>query len=303
MDIQRLLRDYGVNFITEGNKHCTKGWVNIHCPFCPGSQDYHLGIHGDGKGAHCWRCGSHQITQVLSKVLRVSPKQIPDIMQKYNIRITHRKKAEPKISIFPLKMPQPNASLTKPYKEYLRKRGFDPDKLELDWGLKQSGPVSFLDGISYSHRILIPIYWDGEMVSFQARDITDKSKMKYLACPKRREKVHHKNILYGKQEKWGKFNGLIIVEGATDVWRLGPSAVATFGIEFKIEQVLQLAKLHDRFFVIFDEEPQAQRQARKLATKLKALGKEVHIKKIEGDPGSMKQKEANYLVKQLIKER
>jgi hypothetical protein len=29
----------------------------------------------------------------------------------------------------------------------------------------------------------------------------------------------------------------------------------------------------------------------------------VHIKKIEGDPGGMEQKEANYLVKQLIKER
>lgn len=301
-DIQRLLRDYGINYISQGNKHCTEGWVNIHCPLCAGSQDYHMGLHGDGKAAHCWRCGSHSIAWVLSAVLGVSLKQTKEIMRKYNVRISY-KKEEPKITIFPLRMPRPNSPLTRPYKEYLIKRGFDPDKLEKEWGLRQTGPISFLDDISYNHRILVPIYWGGEMVSFQARDITDKSKMKYLACPKRREKIHHKNILYGKQEEWEKYNGLIIVEGVTDVWRLGTCAIATFGIEFKIEQILALAKAHERFFVMFDEEPQAQRQARKLATKLKALGKEVFVKRIEGDPGSMDQEEANYFVKQLVKER
>ena len=68
-----------------------------------------------------------------------------------------------------------------------------------------------------------------------------------------------------------------------------------------MEQVLQLAKIHDKFFMLFDEEPQAQEQARVLATKLKALGKEVYIEKIKGDPGDMRQEDADYLVKQLMK--
>jgi len=301
MDIRRLLRDYNINFITEGNKHCSDGWVNIHCPFCEGSRDYHLGIHEDGRGAHCWRCGIKKPVEILSRLLNLPEANIRAIMSKYQSNTSIIKRTEPKVSILPLRMPRPNSVLTTPYRNYLIKRKFDPDKLEREWNIRQTGPVSFLDDISYSHRILIPIYWNGEMVSFQARDITGKSKLKYLACPKRREKIHHKNILYGKQEKWREGKGLIIVEGVTDVWRLGYHAVATFGIQFKMEQVLQLAKIHDKFFILFDEEPQAQEQARVLATKLKALGKEVYIEKIKGDPGDMRQEDADYLVKQLMK--
>ena len=76
---------------------------------------------------------------------------------------------------------------------------------------------------------------------------------------------------------------------------------ATFGIEFKMEQVLCLAGLHDRFFIIFDEEPQAQKQARELATKLKTLGKRAYVQKIEGDPGGMKPEDAKYLVRDLLR--
>ncbi len=298
MDIQRLLQDHNINFVLEGNKHCTEGWVNVHCPFCPGSKDYHLGIHEDGKGAHCWRCGSHPVIKTLGQLLNLPESRIRALLQKYKIRI-HKRKDEPKISIFPLRFPKPNSQLTEPYKRYLVKRGFDPDKLEQEWGLKQTGPVSLLDDISYSHRILIPIYWDGELVSFQARDITDRSLLKYMACPKRREKIHHKNILYGKQEKWREFKRLIVVEGVTDVWRLGPSSAATLGIEFKMEQVMRLSQAHEQFVILFDEEPQAQKQANILAVKLKTLGKQVTVKKIEGDPGGMNQADADLLVEEL----
>ncbi len=301
MDIQRLLHDYNIPFVTEGHKHATPGWINIHCPFCAGEQTYHLGIHENGNGAHCWRCGGHAVPRVLGRILNLPEAKIRAILQKYKINLRRKIITEPKVSIFPLRLPKPNSHLTKPYKRYLSNRGFDPEYLEREWGLLQTGPVSFLDGISYNHRVIIPIHWDGEMVSFQARDITDKNERKYMACPQRREKVHHKNILYGKQDCLARSNGIIIVEGVTDVWRLGPAATATFGIKFKMEQVLRLSKLHNRFFIIFDEEPQAQAQARVLATKLKALGKTAQIENIKGDPGGMKQADANYLVKEVIK--
>lgn len=301
MDIRRLLTDYNIPFATEG-QHATEGWTNIHCPFCAGSQDFHLGIPDNGSVANCWRCGTHSVVETLSQVLGVSPSKVREILQQYRINISRgKRKEEAKVSIFPMKYPKPNSPLTPRYKEYLAKRGFDPDRLEKEWGLLQTGPVSLLDDISYSHRILIPIRWDGEVVSFQGRDITGKSDRKYLACPKRREKVHHKNILYGKQEVWRDSRAIIVVEGVADVWRLGEHAAATFGIEFKMEQVLQLAKHHNRFFVIFDEEPQAQKQARELATKLKALGKEAYIEKVDTkDPGEMKPEDARHLVRDLL---
>lgn len=303
MDIQQLFRDYGIHYITEGNKHCTPGWINVHCPFCPGSRNYHLGISKDGTGANCWRCGGHTVAETVSILLGIPAPKAREIIQKYRGRaVITRKKEEPKVAIFPLRLPRPNSSLTGPYKRYLEKRGFDPDKLIKEWGISQTGPISYLDGISYSHRILIPINWAGEMVSFQTRDITGKSELKYLACPKRREKINHKTIVYGKEAGWKEESGIIVVEGVTDVWRLGPHAVATFGIEFKLEQVLKLARINQRFYILFDAETQAQTQARKLSTKLKALGKSVKIiDDIKTDPADLSQDDADYLVKQLIK--
>lgn len=300
MDIETLLRDYSIPYMAEGHKHCREGWVNIPCPFCAGNPGFHLGIHKEGNGVHCWRCGGHSLTKVLSRVLNMPEGAVYAVLTKYKV-VRHRKRiADAKVSILPLKLPSPNQALTKQYKGYLSRRGFDPDKLECEWGLSQTGPVSFLDEISYSHRILIPINWDGEMVSFQGRDITDKSNLKYLACPKRREKIHHKDILYGDQERWEDEEALIVVEGVTDVWRLGKCAVATFGIEFKMEQVLKLKDACDKFFVLFDDESQAQSQARILSTKLRALGKSVFVETIEGDPGGMKQDDADHLVRQLL---
>jgi len=34
---------------------------------------------------------------------------------------------------------------------------------------------------------------------------------------------------------------------------------------------------------------------------LKTLGKKVHIEKVEGDPGEMKQKEADILIKEIMR--
>ena len=95
---------------------------------------------------------------------------------------------------------------------------------------------------------------------------------------------------------------MIVVEGVVDVWKLGTSAVATFGTSFTMRQVLALAKIHDRFFIVYDNEPQAQQQARKLAVKLKALGKKAFIETVDTDPGDMKIEDARHFIKTLLKE-
>jgi len=302
VNLEQLLRDYNIPHVSGGHKHTSAGWVNINCPFCSGSKNFPLGIRESMDGCNCWRCGGHSLANILSKTLGCTLSEAFKIIDKYRTgKTTIRQIAEPKVSIHPFKYPSPNHALNQFGRKYLKKRKFDPDHLIKEWGISQTGPVSFLDKISYCHRILIPIYWDGKIVSFQARDITGKSELKYLTCPKAREIHHHKNILYGRQEYWKNSNGLIIVEGVTDVWRLGINAVATFGIKFKKTQVLELAKAHDRFFIVFDSEPQAQEQAKKLSTALKTLGKKTHIEKIKGDPGEMEQEEANELVKTMLK--
>ena len=246
----------------------------------------------------------HPITEVLHLVLGLPIPEVKRVLAKYRGRPFFRKRSqiEPRVNINPFKLP-PNFPLKAPGRRYLASRGFSPTHVEGEWKISQTGPVSSLDGISYNYRILIPIYWDGKMVSFQSRDITGKSDRKYIACPMRREEIHHKNIIYGKQDKLRRSNGIIVVEGVTDVWRFGTSAAATFGTSFKMEQVLELAKLNDKFFIVFDNEPHAQEQAHKLMIKLKTLGKTVYIKKVVGDPGEMTQTEANKFVRSIIKKR
>jgi DNA primase len=186
---------------------------------------------------------------------------------------------------------------------------FYPDRLEREWNLMGTGPIATLDNgkegnakklINYKSRVLIPYIWDNQQVSFDTRDITNKSPYKYLACPKAREVIPHKDILYGNQEQWG--NKGICVEGTTDVWRLGGKAFATSGIKFTTSQVRAISKTFKRVFIIFDgEESEAIKQARKLKRELEFQWVKAFIEKIKGDPGSMKEDDAKHLVKTLLK--
>ena len=52
---------------------------------------------------------------------------------------------------------------------------------------------------------------------------------------------------------------------------------------------------------MYDAEPLAQRRAQNLVVKLRVLGKQAMIHALpNGDPGSLPQAEAEYLVKQLL---
>jgi hypothetical protein len=163
-----------------------------------------------------------------------------------------------------------------------------------------TGPVGQLDGLDFKLRVIAPIVWDDVQVSFTARDITDKQPLRYITCPKNRELTFHKHIVYGKQEHWGTGKG-ICVEGPTDAWRMGVHSFATFGIKYTATQVRVMAKYFRRVAVCYDDDPQARVQAQKLVAELRFRGVDAFRVDITGDPGAMTQKDADYLVKQLMK--
>jgi hypothetical protein len=204
------------------------------------------------------------------------------------------------VQIKPFKLPAGCGPLGKPHLRYLERRGFDAEQIMRTWGLLGTGPLAFLDGLNYRFRIVAPIIWDGRTVSFQSRDYTNKADRKYLACVPEREVLSHKTILYGQQDKWGSTG--ILVEGITDVWRLGTSACATFGIEYQTEQVLQLINHFERVVILFDPEPQAQQQARKMRAQLSGCGVKVIIEKLtDCDPGDLSQDDADHLVRNILR--
>jgi uncharacterized CHY-type Zn-finger protein len=294
MDIIRFYEDYHIEIADSGHKHARPGWVNIECPFCTGNPGFHLGFDLIKNYYKCWRCGFHPTGKVIQKLIDVNAHEAYQIIKAYGGQSVEQKTII-KVRRKKLKYPFGTDGLKKNHKRYLIKRKFDPDKLEREWELLGTGPVALLDDIDYSHRILAPINYQNAIVSFQTRDITNKAKSKYMACPKCREVIEHKLILYGLDKC--KSKTVILVEGITDVWRLGPGAVACFGIGWKREQIKLLAETFDRIIILFDDEPQALASAKQAKAELIFRGKQVVVKTITGDPGDMDQDDADHFMK------
>jgi len=298
MSIITLLNDFNIPY-TETGKNVSTGWIGLQCPFCDDASD-HLGYNTDDNFFSCWKCGWHSHSSTISKLLNVTESQAKSLLKQYRVTITKvqvpKTEPEPKRDF---RLPLGTIPIQDYHKTYLIKRGFDPDTLIPLWNLQGTGPYGELGGINYKFRIIIPYMWEGQSVSFTARDITNKAQLRYITCPAEYEITPHKSILYGKQEAWK--NTGIVVEGPTDVWRLGTSSCAVSGIKFTPSQVRVIASQFNRVAVCFDNDPQAVIQAAKLVAELKFRGVDAFPVDIEDDPASMKQEDADYLVKQLIK--
>lgn len=303
--IEDLYNKYGIDTAPEGHKHSRPGWVNTACPFCKSDEDrYHLGFNTNGPYFYCFRCGKHGIEDSLMKILKVSLNQAKELADKYKLRrrVNSEYSFKPglvKIKKKGFRYPTDTGPLLKPHKQYLEKRGFDPDYLVKHWDIKGTSPLSKLDGIDYRYRILAPIFWEGKVVSFQARDYTGKQELKYRVCPEEREVVHHKDILYGHPTLWEKRRGLL-VEGIFDVWRMQFAACCCFGTGYTSEQIRVMTKMFDELFILFDPEPLAQKSAKSLADELGFWGVKAELVKLQKtDPGDMTQKQADLLLKSL----
>ena len=306
--IEDVYRRYGVPYQVTRARGV---WTSTHCPHCAGSAGYHLGF-GE-RGFFCWRCGPHPAVETLMALCHVDRRTAGDIYASIRGGESRRRlaprddrAANARVSISRYRHPSDVGKMRDAHRRYLQGRGFDPDAIEREWGVLSTGPASYLDEISYRHRLLIPVRWDGAEVSFQARDVTGRSDRKYMACPPEREVRSHKTLLYGRQECWGDV--AVIVEGVTDVWKLGSKACAVFGIQYRTEQVVEIARRFRRAMVVFDPEPAARRQADRLADQLRVRlsgGAEVvDLRKMgidASDPGSMTRDDAEHLMRELTR--
>jgi hypothetical protein len=296
-DAIRYLRDIGRQFWTSG-KNVSDGWTNICCPFCSDNSN-HGGFSPadyDGPSYSCWRCRSHSLEDVIMALERVPYHEACQRVRQYTtdfrpilpILKTRRISGQ-------LKLPMGTRKMEPRHKEYLRKRRFDPDVLETKYNLLGTGPAGHLP-----HRIVIPIFYQGRMVSWQARDMTGKAELKYKSASPDAEEVSHKTILYNLDNCRGQ--SILVVEGVTDVWRFGDDTAGTFGVKFTQSQLLILSKYEQVFFV-YDGEPEAQAQAEKACRILSGVGvvaENVILNK--GDPGSMTDQDAQKLKTELLKE-
>lgn len=293
-DAITFLQYYNIPHVTEGYKHCRQGWVQVKCPFCIGNPGWHLGFDLKHDWWNCWRCGYHRTWDVVLSLLDNDQHEARKAILQFKGRPADRQKFKRAQRSKILELPNNIQSLTSSAKRYLKHRKFDPELLEVFWDLRSTGIIGKL-----RHRIFIPIYLEGQMVSWQCRDITGKSSLKYLAQDYSKEIISNKDTLYGIDQALGK--ACIIVEGVADVWRLGPGAVATFGIKYRPSQVKLLLDYFKEFHIFFDPDPQAKIQAKKLANDLSVLGGKCKVWTFDDcDPGDLPQKDADALVRQIL---
>ena len=297
MDITRLYQDFNIEYVTEDedHRHSRQGWINTACPFCTGNAGYHLGYNINDNYFVCFRCGAHPPIKTISALLKSTYSQVVGIISTYGVNqsILKQKPLDKK----PFSLPSNLQTIDGIHKQYLLNRNFNVAKIIKQYNLSASGVVSSIGGISYKQRLIIPYYWNGEIVSFDARDVTEKQTNKYQGCPKAYEAIERKKILYGRQEEWTDTG--ICVEGTTDVWRLGKQAFAVSGIKYTPPQVRIMANTFKKIAVVFDDDPQAIIQANKLVADLRFRGVKAWRVIIKNDPAAMSDKDAKKLVKYI----
>lgn len=127
---------------------------------------------------------------------------------------------------------------------YLQSRGFNLRELATHWGVAYTSE-SMHSRPRLFDRIVIPIWRPARrpgstnqyLAGWQARAIGD-GEPKYLNCTGMKKS----SLLYGLPQALAAKGPVIVVEGVTDVWRLGRNAVALFGKSISAAQVSLLVQ-------------------------------------------------------------
>lgn len=281
---------------TQSGKNISQNWIGINCPFCDDTSN-HCGVNTQSKAFSCWRCGSKgNITKLIMALENKTYGQIIPILKqfgkedkKYELSV----KIKGTVSQLRELVERETEPLTKAHAGYLRDRKFDPDELVRLYKIRSCKPVS-----AYKHRILIPYFVGKEIYTFTTRDVSGLSNTKYVHCPINQSVKAPKEILYNVDNCK---DSCLVVEGATDVFRIGSGSVSLSGIQYTTSQLLVLAKFK-QVFLLFDPEEKAQEMAIQLGKDLSFCSSSVEIIqiKIDCDPGDMKDEDVKHLKREIF---
>ena len=296
MDIVEFLKDQNIKVHQAGQKNVSVGWIGIRCPFCNDTTN-HCGIELKTLRCNCWRCGGHSLTNLVGEVAECSAteaRRIVKSLDQAELSQSHFEKEENWVRL--MKFPPVVQPLPKAYKDYLARRGFNPNRIAKKFNLSAATNES-----KYRFRIIIPMYKNNRLVSFTGRAIYKEMRLKYKH-PERREVIYTPKQLVYNYDSFVGGTDLVVCEGPFDVFAWGAGAVATNGIRFSIEQIKILrSKPIRNLFIFFDNESKAQAAARLLLRMLAPYPQSIErvIPKDKKDPGEMSMTEIME-VKQML---
>lgn len=249
--------------------------VNVNCPYCDTkSTSFNLGFNPAGNYYHCWKSKhNYPIRQVLSTLLNVSESSIDNILIDYQgAGETLSEKKTSNIKYLEL----PTNTFTKAERKYLKSRDFDPKYLYKKYHVVGGG----IDG-DWKFRIIIPVYYQGQLLSWTGRSILSKEKLKQLEIPRYKNLSIEKSVKNIKELFFNidncKSDTVVLTEGAFDVLRFDGNAICSMGTELTESQINLLASRFRKIFILFDNEPEAQEKARKFGLQLSSIGIDIEI--------------------------
>ena len=120
--------------------------------------------------------------------------------------------------------------------QYLESRLIDPGYIGRMFGVGYCSESKFTKA---RHRIMAPVYYQGRLVTWQARYLgtPPRGVEKWYTCPDSHKSLHLYNV-----ERATQYHTLLIVEGPGDVWGVGLPGIGIMGKVISLHQVKLLEK-------------------------------------------------------------
>jgi len=295
-DWKTFLDRHGVHYVERG-PNVARNHVGINCPFCASDSGEHMGLSLDTKRPAwgCWRDKSHRgvnpirlivallgcSTSYAESLVRQASAPELDAFEKAAASLrgepmeateaaTTTKHQEALPAEF--KKMTPQGTYGQLFLRYLLGRGFNGvHRFAKHYDLRYC-----LTG-SFKWRMIIPIYYHGELVSWTGRDITGHADLRYKTLsddtgaaktqgylPARQ---NIKTTVYNRDKAEAGGKVLCVVEGPMDVlrldWYLDDPEIVVAGCfgkpdESQVLLLSRLARKFDRVVSLLDNDAQAQ---------------------------------------------
>lgn len=280
--IMAIYNDLSIPYWTEG-KNVSVGWVNVQCPFCNDGSN-HCGTNPATELFSCWLCGKKgHFVDLLVELSGLSFGACKDLvtesggsfkepvidtirntLEGQSIELKLDSDVRPELpKLFELITGNTNSPLLD---EYLQRRNMTRATLiEYGCGICRAG--------EYMHRMIIPVFYQGKLVSFQAADMTGRASLKYQSAPLSMGRINDYLFGYDEIDKI-----MIVVEGVPDKWRAGKEAVAAFTSHLTPAQVKLIKdKNLDELYFCFDPDLTAYYKSREEAEEFRAYIPKVEV--------------------------
>lgn len=261
-----------------------------------------MGFNPAGDYCHCWKCGGNDLNRTLSLLLGIPKTELPSVLSQYEgrsgvLQELNKKTAKAK------HLELPNQGFTSAERKYLLSRNFSPRFLHEKYGVVGGGIAG-----RWKFRIIIPVYLNGKLVSWTGRSILDKQTLKEKEIPRYKNLSIEESVINIKECLFNidncRKNVAVLVEGSFDVMRLGDDFMCSMGTELTQNQIGILYQRFKKIFIAFDNEPEAQKKARKFGMELASIGVEVEVVNIyedfnKNDGGELSDDEVKIIHKEL----